>query len=236
MDDGRPSAPPLSVVGVVAELWRYPVKSFLGERSVELEIDMRGVVGDRAFAVRDANGKFGSGKTTRRFRLLRGLFDFAARTCDRGIEVRAPDGEIFLVGDPALDGLLSERYGEPLAVLPEETVPHFDAGAVHLLTTSSLELMGDAGDPRRYRPNIVLETTASEDDWLGSTIAVGSCTLRVAMTTERCAMVGFAQQELPRDPRILRFLVRERDTMLGVYADVVEPGTIHVGDRMLAGS
>jgi hypothetical protein len=28
-------------------------------------------MGDRVFAIRDANGKFGSGKTTRRFRLLR---------------------------------------------------------------------------------------------------------------------------------------------------------------------
>lgn len=223
------------MIGVVAELWRYPVKSFLGERRDELEIDTRGVVGDRAFAVRDANGKLGSGKTTRRFRLLRGLFDFAARTGDRGIEVRAPNGDIFLVGDPALDGLLSERYGEPLAVLPEETVLHFDAGPVHLLTTSSLRLMDRAGDPRRYRPNIVLETTTSEDDWIGSTIAVGSCTLRVAMTTERCAMVGFAQQELPQDPGILRFLVRERATMLGVYADVVAPGVVRLGDEVQLG-
>jgi uncharacterized protein len=221
-------------LGVVAELWRYPVKSFLGERLDEVELDARGVVGDRAFAVRDANGKFGSGKTTRRFRLLRGLFDFAAATCDGDVEVRAPDGSVFRVGDPALAALLSDRYSEPLAVLPEETVPHFDAGAVHLLTTSSLELMGDAGDTRRYRPNIVVETNASEDEWIGSTIAVGSSTLRVSATVERCAMVGFAQQELPADPRILRFLVETRNTMLGVYADVVEPATIRVGDPVVA--
>ena len=193
---------------------------------------MRGVVGDRAYAVRDANGKFGSGKTTRRFRLLRDLFDFSAKTVDGQVEARTPDGSTFLVGDPALDALLSERYGEPLAVLPEEAVPHFDAGALHLLTTRSLELMGDGGDPRRYRPNIVLDTPLDEDEWIGSTITVGSCTLRIVMTTERCAMVGFAQQELPADPGILRFLVRERETMLGVYADVVTPGTIRVGDEV----
>jgi len=224
--------------GAVSELWRYPVKSFRGERLDELVVDGRGVLGDRAFAVRDANGKFGSGKTTRRFRLLRGLLDFAARTEDDGVVVEGRDGAVFRVGDPALDALLSERYGEPLAVLPEGAVPHFDVGPVHLVTTSSLGWVADgyggtAGDSRRYRPNLVLsvpEPGLLEEGRSGAVVAIGPCVLRVSGPAERCVMVNNARDELAADPGVLRFLVERNGTNLGVYADVVETGTVRVGD------
>jgi hypothetical protein len=118
--------------GVVTELWRYPVKSFRGEQLDEVLLDARGVAGDRAFAVRDANGKFGSGKTTRRFRLLRDRLDFAAETDSDGVVVRAPGGASFRVGDADLDSLLSARYGERLEVVPEAAVSHFDAGPTRM--------------------------------------------------------------------------------------------------------
>ena len=204
-----------------------------------VSLDLRGVVGDRAFAVRDANGKLGSGKTTRRFRLLRDLFAFSAETLDEGVLVRAPGGARYRVGERALDAFLSDRYGERLAVLPEEKVRHFDAGPVHVLTTSSLEWVkrqwaSTGGDARRYRPNIVLDTGEDEalveDGWLGATLSIGSCRLRVAERVERCVMPTFHQEGLSRAPGLLRFLAQRNETMLGVYADVVEAGTIRVGD------
>src|ERR1043166_8412994 len=177
----------------VQQLWRYPVKSFRGEQVDEVELDSRGVGGDRAFAVRDADGKFGSGKTTRRFRLLRELFDFSAATEDGAVVVQLPDGSHLRVGDPALDALLSARYGEPLAILPEESVSHLDAGSIHVLTTSSLDWVErehgpTSGDPRRYRPNIVLDTDAAkpliEEDWLGARLSIGTCLLEVTAAVE----------------------------------------------------
>jgi uncharacterized protein len=56
------------VMGRISQFWRYPVKSMLGERRQSLTVEQRGVQGDRLYAVRDADGKFGSGKNTRRFR------------------------------------------------------------------------------------------------------------------------------------------------------------------------
>ena len=41
---------PLTVAG----LWRYPVKSMVGEQVSRIDIDMSGVVGDRGYAVADA--------------------------------------------------------------------------------------------------------------------------------------------------------------------------------------
>ena len=66
------------LIGRVSALWRYPVKSMLGETTTYLDIDRRGVVADRQFAIRNANGKFGSGKSTRRFRRIDGLLGFTA--------------------------------------------------------------------------------------------------------------------------------------------------------------
>lgn len=223
---------------VVHELWRYPVKSLRGERVEAVSLDGRGIVGDRAFAICDANGKFGSGKTTRRFRLLPGLFEFRAETDGDGVVVHGPDGMCIRVGDPELDALLTARYGEPLAVRQEGAIPHFDAGAVHLLTTSSLRWVGASygqtgGDARRYRPNVILDTTDAglvEQRWLGATLSIGSCALRVIATVERCVMTNSAQDDLPQDNGVLRFLTRENQATLGVYAHVVAPGAIRVGD------
>ena len=224
----------------VGALWRYPVKSFLGERLDEAALDARGLAGDRRYAVRDANGKFGSGKTTRRFRLLRDLFAFAAETVDGAVIVRTPGGVSFRVGDPELDALLTAHYGEPLSVAPEGEVSHLDAGPVHVLSTSSLRwvaarLGGTSGDARRYRPNLVVETAADglvEEGWLGATLAAGTALLRVTGTVERCVMPNFPQSELPRDDRVLRLIAQENDTQLGVYADVVRPGVVRVGDAV----
>jgi uncharacterized protein YcbX len=59
-------------VGVVGELYRYPVKSMLGERLAELEVGPKGVVGDRAWALRETNGRIASAKK------WANLFEFAA--------------------------------------------------------------------------------------------------------------------------------------------------------------
>src|SRR5271165_6610749 len=50
-------------VGRVAELWRYPVKSMLGERRDRMPITTRGALGDRAWALREtATGRIASAK------------------------------------------------------------------------------------------------------------------------------------------------------------------------------
>ncbi|WP_204037573.1 MOSC N-terminal beta barrel domain-containing protein, partial [Actinoplanes utahensis] len=54
----------------ITEIRRYPVKSMLGEQIPAAVLGARGLTGDRLWAVRDADGKFGSGKNTRRFRRI----------------------------------------------------------------------------------------------------------------------------------------------------------------------
>jgi uncharacterized protein YcbX len=58
----------MAIVGSVAELWRFPVKSMQGEQLREVEFTARGVVGDRAYALIDAEtGKVASAKSVRLF-------------------------------------------------------------------------------------------------------------------------------------------------------------------------
>jgi uncharacterized protein YcbX len=44
-------------IGVVQDLFRYPIKSMLGERLSVVEIGAHGVTGDRAYALRETNGR-----------------------------------------------------------------------------------------------------------------------------------------------------------------------------------
>jgi uncharacterized protein YcbX len=57
-----------STVGVVEELWRYPVKSMLGEQLTRSEITESGLLGDRAYALRDiSDAKIATAKNPRRW-------------------------------------------------------------------------------------------------------------------------------------------------------------------------
>ena len=223
-----------AVTFVVHEIRRYPVKSMAGESLTTVEIDARGLVGDRWYAVVDGDAKLASGKHSTRFRRRDAVFDFASRTTDDGVRVTGPAGE-WLVGDPDLDGALTDVMGDPVRVLAEEATPHQDAGQVSLVGTASLdwcrEHLGVDSDRRRIRPNLVVDTSEPfiEETWSGS-LAIGSARLTVLRRIERCRMIDIAQDGLPREGRWLKALTESRDMSLGVYLDVAAPGTVRVGD------
>ncbi|WP_260460185.1 MOSC domain-containing protein [Streptomyces sp. WAC04114] len=85
-----------SALGTIGRIWRYPIKSTGGESLDEAAVDARGLVGDRLYAVRDAEGKFGSGKNTRRFQRMPGLLQLRSRypggVVTKGPELLDPDG------------------------------------------------------------------------------------------------------------------------------------------------
>jgi MOSC domain-containing protein len=226
---------------IVASLWRYPVKSMLGEPCEHLDLDLRGVAGDRLFAIRDAGGKFGSGKSTRRFRQIDGLFGFHATYDDEWPTVRFPDGRTMRGDDPEIHAALSTVLGQPVTLVREASVSHLDAGPVHLLTTAALAWLRSAlpdayVDSRRFRPNVVIDVpgaTQVEHGWLGKMLCVGdSVRLRVSAATERCGMVALAQEELPYDARVLRCITQDAALQFGVYAEVEVPGRIRCSDSV----
>jgi uncharacterized protein len=221
---------------VVHEIRRYPVKSMAGESLPSVEIDARGLAADRWYAVVDGDGKLSSGKHSNRFRRRDAVFEFASRTTDEGVRVTGRGGE-WRVGDAALDTALTEAMGDPVRVLAEAVTPHQDAGQVSLVGTASLdwcrEHLGVDADRRRIRPNLVVGTHEPfvEETWRGL-LTVGGARLRAVERIARCRMVDIAQQGLPPEPGWLKALTTSRDMSLGVYLDVVGPGTVRVGDEV----
>jgi uncharacterized protein len=119
--------------GSVVALWRYPVKSMMGEELNAAEITERGLLGDRAYALVDsADGKVASAKNPRKWAQL---FDFRAALAGvptTGVEIPAvritlPDGTTVSSAQPHVHQLLStvldrevtlhrtERHDEGLA-------------------------------------------------------------------------------------------------------------------------
>src|SRR5215208_8343971 len=146
----------------VAELWRYPVKSLGGERVTSVAVDERGVAGDRIWALTDTEGGIASGKTTRRFRALPGLMRHRSHLDGDEPVITLTDGRSARACSPELDAVVAAISPPGWALQREASIRHFDAGAVHVVTTATLAtLSAAAGEPvgvERLRPNILLDT------------------------------------------------------------------------------
>jgi MOSC domain-containing protein len=123
-----PVKPVPDELGTLAALHRYPVKSMMGEELNACEVTVRGLAGDRSYAVVDiATGKVASAKNPR---LWRRLFDFRAayvepsRGCDGASPVRVtfPDGTEVTSRDTDIDARLTAAFGREacLASVPPE--------------------------------------------------------------------------------------------------------------------
>jgi uncharacterized protein YcbX len=222
----------------VLSLHRFPVKSMSGEQRPHLDLDQRGVTGDRLWSVRTSTGKIGSGKNTRRFGAVPGLLELRAVESDGTVRVSFPDGVTIATDAPELPGHLSSHLGQPVTVTRETDVSHFDDGPVSLLGSASLaELVADRGDEVdavRFRANIVIGTEEAfvEDSWIGRRIEIGTAVLRVTMASPRCVMVDMRTVDLPPQHGNLTALGRLHDACLGVIATVERPGRVTVGDRV----
>ena len=264
-----------TVVGSVVSLWRYPVKSMMGEELNATDVTERGLLGDRAYALMDpAGGKVASAKNPRKWEKLfdcRAAF-VEAPSAGRGlppVRITLPDGTVLTSDQQGLDELLSKVLGreatlstpapktpsleeywpdmEGLAhreTVTDEPMPpetFFDLAVVHLLTTATIDRLRELYphgrfEARRFRPNIVVQPTPGEkgfveDAWIGQTLAIGE-TVRLSITgpCPRCVMTTLPQGDLPRDPGILRTAAQHNRANVGVYAAVLEGGTIRRGD------
>lgn len=104
-----------AVVGTVGALWRYPVKSMLGERLPVAEVTERGLDGDRRLALVDREtGMIASAKTPRLWRRL--LSCAATGEGDGGVRITDPDGKSRWSTDPDIDDALSAVVGREVAL------------------------------------------------------------------------------------------------------------------------
>lgn len=215
----------------VDALWRYPVKSMMGERLQRAQIDHRGVHGDRLYAIHDPDGKLGSGKNSQRFRRFTGLRFIQATLNEQSEPVLTlPDGRI-----ADLDALRKFLDDPRVTLQREQSVTHFDDEPLHIVSRQAIDAVASdldeiTVDERRFRPNIVIDGT--EDGWLGRRARIGSVLIEFVKPTERCVMVNAAEPGLERSGQVLKSLTLTRNMELGVYARVIEPGEISLDDAV----
>jgi uncharacterized protein YcbX len=178
------------VVGSVASISVYPVKSLGGHELRAVEVDAAGLRGDRAYAVLDAD------------------------TGERVTVKTAPQmREVVATGDTEADTItLTEVLGRPVRLAASEAGPQVDAAAVHLVSRQAIDraAAGDvpegcsAEDPRA---NLLLHLTGSgaagggERSWVGRRLQVGEVELDVVRTPKHCLGV-YAEVRRPGTVRV----------------------------------
>jgi hypothetical protein len=265
---------PADVVATVVALWRYPVKSMLGEQLTASEVTERGLLGDRRYALVDREtGRVASAKFPRKWPTLFGyraayLEPPTSADAMPAVRITLPDGRIIRSDDPDAERVLSADLGREVALdqaapdapsleeywpdidgldhrdaLTEEAMrpgTFFDAGVVHLLTTATLDRLRElypAGrfEVRRFRPNLVVipsdgQAGFVEDAWVGQSLAIGDeVRLRITRPCQRCVMITLEQDDLPKDPGILRAAAQHHGVSVGVYATVERGGRVRRG-------
>lgn len=113
-------------VGTIAHLWRFPVKSMQGERLDEANVTERGIVGDRAYALVEADsGKVVSAKSVNAYpELLACRAEFVEPPRSGELppaRIVLPNGVSVTTDAPNVAAVLSKFFGR--AVTLEQTAP-----------------------------------------------------------------------------------------------------------------
>ena len=101
------------MLGTVAALRRYPVKSMLGEGVDAVDVALTGMAGDRRLAgVSRTTGKVASAKLPR---LWRDLLTLSAATCDAAaagaVRITLPEGKTVWSSDAGVDAIYCSTHG-----------------------------------------------------------------------------------------------------------------------------
>lgn len=145
------------------------------------------------------------------------------------------------------EAALSEYAGLQLTLLwAEEGAPdRLHAGTATLVSRESVARLADVAgeeqlDPRRFRMLFDIEGVEAhaEDAWIGTHVRVGDATLHVHGDVGRCAITtldpdtGLPTVDTLKALASYRREGRKEPLPLGVYASVVVPGRVRVGDEV----
>ncbi|GAC1592760.1 MAG: MOSC domain-containing protein [Candidatus Velthaea sp.] len=205
-------------IGMVAGLWRYPVKSLACEPLSAVEVLDDGFAGDRMAALMVATpdhartGKPYRGKENNRLHTL--------ATPDAAYDAALSAGV-------ALDLVSGERY--------------FDARPISLIFDVWLRdvesLAGRTLEPERYRPNIFAHAAPGfarrEAELDGATLGIGNVVLTVVATIKRCITTSYDIATGESDPAVLAAVAQRRENTVGVYCSVTRTGAIARGDAIV---
>lgn len=152
----------------VVALFRYPVKSMLGESLPRATVTERGLLGDRAYAVLDtATGIIASAKVPKRWERL---LSFSARFVAEPVageppppvEITFPDGSVLRSDDGGVDEALSAVLGRAVSLI---TVPPEGSGFEELWPDI------EGLTPQQLAPRELIEQTTTRHEDSGEIVS-----------------------------------------------------------------
>lgn len=132
----------------------------------------------------------------------------------------------------------------PPEVMEFESPPgtYHDCWPLMVMSTSALRALQEAvpnanADVKRFRPSIVVNTGDAighpEFLWKGKRATLGTAEIEFLDPCPRCVMVTRQiNNEIGEDRSLLRHIVRDLNQNVGVYARVVVPGKLSIGDEL----
>ncbi len=243
----------------ITALYRYPVKGLSAESLPKVGLEVgRTFPADRRYAIENGPSGFNPAQPSwmpkslflmlmrdERLARLRSHFDD-----ETGLLTIRKDGELVARGNletaegrAAVEAFFAESFGKELKGPPKilsgrgHSFSDVARKVVSIISLESLraieKMIGASVHPLRFRANLYLRGWPAwhELELVGRTLAIGEARLKVVKRITRCSAVNVDPDTGTRDldipPAIMHRLGHNE---CGVYAEVIAPGTIGVGD------
>lgn len=209
---------------IVAELWRYPVKTMGGERLERVRVGPLGFEGDRVVHVEGPEGKVLTSRTHPRFLGHHATLGADGEPLVDGRPWRGPD----------VDRDVEAIGGAGARLVRFDGEERFDVLPLLVATDGAIAAFGHDG--RRLRPNLVVGGVdgMTERGWGGGRLRVGAdVIIGVQDLRLRCIMTSFDPDTQVQDRTITKGIYERFEGKLALDCFVVAGGTIAVGDPVV---
>jgi MOSC domain-containing protein len=257
LNNAMPSSPISEIVG----LYRYPVKGLTPEPLEVVALSAgKTLPADRRYAIENGPSGFNVGTPcwitkSAFFMLMRDerLAELRSRfNDDTNLLTICRHGEVAVHADletaegrAAVEDFFMQYFGRHARGRPKvlaapghsfSDVARKVVSIINVATLRSIEQMvGAPVHPLRFRANLYVEGWPAwhELDLVGRTLAVGKARLKVVKRITRCAATNVDPETGARDLNIPQALIRQLGhAECGIYADVIAPGPISVGQTI----
>ena len=245
----------------VAALYRYPVKGLSPEKLTTAALRAGETMAfDRAYAIENGPGRFDrdAPRHLPKITFLMLMRDERLATLETSFDDTNHVLTIKRAGKQVARGDLQTRLGcsmieqffaaymkDSLRGAPKvvsaagHSFSDVDMKCLHIVNLASVRnlerIAGRAVDPLRFRANVYIDGVPAWDEfkWLGGSIDIAGIKLAVIKRTPRCDATNVDPATGARDMAIPSLLQRQwSHTDLGVYARVLDDGSINAGDRI----